>query len=115
MGNIPSAKPSPRIENGVLKWYVGDTFTIQLELELTDQDGEEIVIGEEDTVTVKFIDDELNTVKEFNCSEIPNNTIELAFDEDVTALFHKGKYSYDIYYSGENRTTICNDNKAEVE
>lgn len=113
--NIPNAKVSPRVENGVIKWYEGDTFSLQLELELRDQDGEAITIGENDTVHIIFRDDTLDAVKEFNFTEITGNIVTMVFDSTVTALFPKGRYTYDVHYTGENRTTVCNDNKAEVE
>ena len=36
MNNLPRADLSPRIVNGVLKWYEGDTFSLQIDLELED-------------------------------------------------------------------------------
>jgi hypothetical protein len=110
--NIPSAKQSPRLVGGVLFFYYLDTFTLQIELDMTDQDGVEI----DATGTVEFVfyDDCHNKIKEFTLTP-NNNIVTLDFTEDVTALFHKGEYTYDVYYNGENRTTIANDNKAVVE
>ena len=115
MNCIPAAKQSPRLENGVVKWYEGDTFRLQLVLDIVDQDGEPVVIGENDTVTVSFQNDALTTVKEFTFTEVENNTVTMEFTSEVTALFPKGRYTYDVHYTGANRTTVCNDNKAEVE
>ena len=36
---IPVARVSPRIANGCICWYEGDTFSLRLRLELEDQDG----------------------------------------------------------------------------
>lgn len=112
MSNIPNAKQSPRLMNGVLSWYKNDTFTLQIELDLTDQDGE--TMDATGTVEVVFSDDCHNVIKEFTLTP-KENIVTLEFTEDVTALFHKGEYTYDIYYNGEKRTTIANDNKVVVE
>lgn len=115
MGNIPNAEPSPRVVNGVLKWYEGDTFDLDLEIKLEDQDGEPITIGASDTVKVVFRDSARNIVKEFSFTGISGNTVTLDFDSTCTALFPKGCYTYDVYYTGADRTTVANDNKAVVE
>ena len=115
MENLPGAAFSPRIELGALKWYEGDTFELQLTLDLTDQDGEEITIAPTDTVSVVFSDENGDAVKAFEFTEVENNTVTLGFDSSVTALFPKGRYSYDVRYSAAERTTIANDNEVTVE
>ncbi len=115
MNNLPNTEVSPRIVNGVLRWYAGDTFDIQIEIDLKDQDDEPITIGPDDTVEVVFKDKSLDVVKTFEFNNIEDNTVTLEFDETCTALFPAGKYTYDVYYTGEKRTTIANDNKVLVE
>lgn len=112
MSNIPNAKQSPRLEHGVLTWYQGDTFDLQIELELTDQDG--MAMDATGTVDVVFRDDCHNIIKEFTLTP-SNNIITLDFNADVSALFRIGEYRYDVYYNGEERTTIANDNKVVVQ
>lgn len=115
MSNLPSAELSPRIVNGVLKWYQGDTFDLQLTLELIDQDGEPITITSGDTVKIVFKDRSLRTVKEFTFNDIANNTVTMDFDATCTALFPTGNYTYDVYYTGAERTTLADNNKVVVE
>ena len=115
MANIPNAEMSPRIVNGVLKWYEGDTFELVLELDLTDQDGEAIIIGASDTVRIVFLDECREQVKEFSFTNVQNNTVTLEFDSTATALFGKGRYSYDVYLSSNARVTLANDNEVVVE
>lgn len=115
MINIPNAKESPRIVNGVLRWYCGDTFDLQLTLDLEDQDREPVVIQPTDKVEVVFLDRSLNEVKTFTFTEVEGNTVVMTFDEDVTALFDIGDYTYDVYYTGEERVTLAEDNKVVVE
>lgn len=109
---IPNAKQSPRIDNGILMFYKDDTFTLQIELEMTDQDG--VAVEATGEVDVVFRDDCHEIVKQFSCTPV-DNVITLEFTEDVSALFPIGTYTYDMYYNGEYRTTIANDNKVVVE
>lgn len=115
MGNIPNAEQSPRIVNGVIYWYENDTFTLNIELEFNDQDGDPIEVQPTDTVRVVFTDKSMNTVKEFIFDDIDNNTITLVFNAEVTALFPKGHYTYDVIFKSAERTTVANDNKVVVE
>ena len=114
MSNLPSARSSPRIVNGVLKWYEGDTFTLDIELELIDQDGAAIDTNGKE-VLIKFYDMSEDLVKEFNIKNIQNNTVSLEFNSEITALFPQGEYHYDVIYMGEHRTTIAKDNAIVVE
>ena len=114
MSRIPNALPSPRIICGVLHWYENDTFELQIELELEDQDGEPVIIGENDTVNVTFSNEYGEQVKEFSFSNIQHNTVTLEFDATATALFGKGRYSYDVYLSSNARVTLANDNEVMV-
>lgn len=113
MGNIRPARPSPRIEKGIILWYEGDEFEIVLELDLTDADGEEIILGDTETVTVEIKDRNGARVKQFVFSG--NNYITLKFDEETTELFRRGSYFYDIIVDGACKTTVANDNRIIVE
>lgn len=115
MSNLPNAEQSPRIVNGVLKWYEGDTFDLDLLLDLEDQDGTPVTIGPGDTVTVTFRNRRLEQVKEFSFTDIQRNMVTMDFDTACTALFPKGIYTYDVQYSGVERTTFARDNRAVVE
>lgn len=115
MERIPSAELSPRLENGVLYWYDGDTFEVELEIDAVDEDGEAIILGDGDSVTVKFLDCHRNSVKEFAFTTFNENVVTMEFDGTATALFPAGEYTYDIYivHSGR-RVTIANECKAVV-
>ena len=115
MSNIPSARRSPRLVNGVIYWYQGDTFSITLKINLKDQDGEPITIASSDVVTIVIQNVRRETVKTFEFTNIENNRVVLSFTDAVTALFRKGKYTYDVYYNGENRTTLADENVMVVE
>lgn len=119
MSCLPGAKPSPRIEHGVIMWYAGDTFDLDIALHLTDQDGEDIIIGDDDRVEVEFRRRSGSLLHRFVCTAeddtLHGNTITLIFDERTAAMFARGEYIYDIYLVGAERTTIANDNCAMVE
>jgi hypothetical protein len=115
MSELPSAKQSPRIINGVLKWYLGDTFDLDIRLSLIDQENEDYIIGPDDTVETVFRDATGDIVKTFTQTGIGDNTITLDFNAETTALFDRGKYTYDIYLNSLERTTLANDNEAVVE
>lgn len=112
---LPGAEVSPRIANGCLCWYAGDTFSLSLELELTDQDGEPVAIGAEDTVTVTFRDAEDTEVHEAEFTDIENNTVTVEVSQSVTEKFPEGDYSYDIRLEHGNRTTVVRRNIIHVE
>ena len=112
---IPGAYASPRIENGVMLWYEGDTFDITILLELEDQDGAAVEIGKSDTLKMTFYNAEKETVHEMSFSNITNGKITLEFTDEVSAKFPKGRYTYDVEFSHGDRTTLARDNKVRVE
>ena len=106
---------SPRLINGVLKWYAGDTFDLHVEITLQDQDGEPITIQSTDTIEFAFFNKKRDVVKKFTFNNVVNGTVLLEFDKDTTALFPAGEYTYDVYYDGYIRKTLSNDSVAIVE
>ena len=117
MGNIITAKQSPRIEDGILKWYEGDTFSFVFVINLTDKDtGEPIIFMPEDTITFEFSNEFSQLIQVFSFDNIPfDNKVRLNFNEDVSRKFIIGKYKYSIKYNGINTVTLGACNKAEVE
>lgn len=115
MRELPNGRQSPRIINGVILFAQGDTFSLDLFLNLKDQDGDPVTIQSTDTVKIEFLNCRKETVKEFSFTGATNNTVTLTFDADCTKLFSRGEYTYDVYYTGENRTTLANDNVCVVE
>lgn len=114
-GRIQEAEESPRVANGVIYWYEGDTFTLGLELELLDGDGRAVDIQAEDTVELVTLDKRKEKVSTYSFTNVENNYIELAIDSDESRKYTKGLYSYDIYLDGERRITVANDNIIQVE
>lgn len=112
---VPGARVSPRIANGCICWYEGDTFSLRLKLELEDQDGEDVTVGASDSVKVTFFDRTRQQVHEFTYTGITGNAVTLSFTESVSAKFPKGLYTYDILYTHGDRTTLASENVARVE
>ncbi len=115
MNRLPAARPSPRIAGGALRWYAGDTFSLTLQLELMDQDGEAVAIGASDSVTVSFYDETRAEVHTFTASGVTDGCVKLTFDDTVSGKFRKGSYTYDILYTHGEKTTLARDNPACVE
>lgn len=113
--NIPSANISPRNDNGILKFYEGNTFTFNLMFNLKDQDGEEIVLdGSKDSVVISFSDYKNRLITTFgygkgqNNSILDGNIVQVDFDDSVSQLFEKGKYQYNgvIEIEGIGKRTV---------
>ena len=115
IGNLPRARMSPRLINGVLKWYAGDTWELQVDITLCDQDGENITIQSTDVIEFEFFNKKRDVVKKFTFTNVKNGSVVLVFDEETTALFPAGEYTYDVYYDGYTRKTLSNDSIAIVE
>ena len=113
---IPKAEASPRNENGVLKFYKGNTFQYYIHLVLKDQDREEIMVNNDtDTLTVKFFNIKNDLVKTFEFGKgkelsVSNNIAEFDFTNEVTALFDRGRYRYvgDFESPTLGRRTVIN-------
>lgn len=115
MSEVNSARPSPRFVNGVLKWYAGDTFDVDFEVGLVDQDGTDIVISPGDKLTFAFKNARREDVKKFEFTGVTDGKARLYFSEATSALFPAGRYTYDVIYTGTNRRTIARNNPCVVE
>lgn len=104
---IPAGVPTPRIVGGVLKWYAGDTFRLQVDLELRDENGDALHLSEGQTVTFVFRDETGRKVYELCCADIEDNRVVLWFTEEVSALFPRGRYTYDVIYRGAVRRMLA--------
>ena len=112
---IPAAAPSPRISGGTIKWYAGDTFTLNLQLALTDQDGAAVGIPMGDVVSVTFYDRCLRPVYSFADRRVTDNVLSLVFTEEVSSRFPAGEYTYDVRWDGDRRVTVARGNHVLVE
>ena len=105
-------KQSPRFESGVLCLYEGDTFDLELELNLT-KDEEPIEIQPEDIVTIEFYNEKCKDKKviaSMEFTDIQENKVILRWDNEFTANFKRGKYIYRMRYNADYITTLVADN-----
>ena len=112
---LPAAAASPRIDGGVLKWYAGDTFHLQVFMELKDQNCKPVDIQAGQRVAFIFRDHKDREVHRAEFEAVENNCVTLVFDEDVTDLFPAGDYTYDVVYSGRARKTLVHQGPVWVE
>lgn len=117
MAKLPWAKMSPRIENGVIFWYEGDTFKLHLHLDLQDTDGEKVIPEENDTLELTFYDKSCDPVTSlrFEGNAVAQGVLTVSMDEAISALFPAGKYTYDLCLQGQERTTLIRGGEAVVE
>jgi hypothetical protein len=106
MGNFNSARPSPEIRAGVLCFYEGDRFSLQLSLDLRDDDGEPVELLPEDKIKVVIYD--MPTVLwEKGYTGVKGNMLELAVDDELGGLLRHGEYKLRIVvHHGETVTTV---------
>ena len=115
MSKLPGAKLSPRIENGALCWYAGDTFSLDILLALADTDGEPVAIEAGDTLTLTVYDGCNNLVETISYANIANNRITFAVDENRTAKYPPGAYRYTLRLNHGQNTTLARENPILVE
>ena len=98
---------SPSIPNGVLAWFEGDIFKLNLKGKLFDQDKTPVEFPKGATLTLRVLNERREIIKEFECSPDENGNIEINIDEKTTALFPWGKYKGQMLYDdGEKHVTI---------
>ena len=117
MTKLKETKQSPRLENGVIYWYEGDTFQLVLTLRLLDADGAPVTLGATDRLELTFRNRQEDTIATctWRAEEITNNQLPLQVDEAMTALFPCGRYRYDLRLLGEERTTLVRNGQVVVE
>ena len=117
MSEIKPAKSSPRIENGVLRWYHGDSFQIEWEINLT-QNGRSYEFDENDELIFSFYrKPEKELVHQFTFTNIQDNMVTLDFTEEISSKFDVGYYSYCVKFNSHDGEliTLFAKERAEVE
>lgn len=98
MANLPRAKQSPRVCNGAVMWYQGDTFEITFELRVQDQDGEPVEFSTNDTIEMRLIDRSEQAVEigENVDMDLDRGTITLMVDDALSQRMYPGDYRLTI-------------------
>lgn len=117
MRELRRAKLSPRVENGVLYWYAGDTFCLSLALHLRDQDGLPVDLQEGDSLELEIRDIHRDPVTRFQFpyEAISGGAVEVSIDAARSALFVPGHYMYDVTLTHGDRVTLAKNNRITVE
>ena len=108
---------SPRIEDGVIKWYCGDIFYISFEV-LDDKTGEPLELSQGDAVIIRFYDRQGLLVKQFEFVNGKCDDLTCYIDKNTSERFRAGKYTYCIkYHCGDlkTETTVKALGECEVE
>lgn len=95
---------SPRIENGVLKWYEGDAFYIDYELK-NEETGEIVETDENDGLVIEFYCGR-KKIRSFNLEKIEESVYQLHIDARSSKLFTVGEYAYTVELHKNNSQTI---------
>lgn len=117
MQALRKGKPSPRIENGILIWYQGDTFVLRLALQLRDCFGLPVALTEQDSleITVRDLREDVVTVFSFPGEALTEGEVEVSFDGERSALLKAGEYTYDVVLCHGERITLAKNNRMIVE
>ncbi len=110
---MKAAKRSPRIEDdGSLRWYAGDTFSLTFNFILKDINGNNISISPNDRITIQFRDSR-SVIHEFQSLGTASPTV--IFNEEISNKFVEGVYSICAKFNSNNVTTLLKDNRVVVE
>ena len=109
-----AAKQSPRMEqDGTLRWYAGDTFTLTFAFNLKDDQGNPITINPTDELEVKFSNLKGEELASFSITG--QSSIDLVFTEQISVKFPEGVYSVLAKFNATNVTTLLKSNRVVVE
>lgn len=104
--DIKPAKASPRVDKEVLKWYVGDTFSIEWLIQLY-KDETHLILDENDEIVFNFFTrDEKQLIHTFSFTNIQEETVCLDFTEEVSNKFPVGRYIYCAKFIDHDGTTV---------
>lgn len=107
---LKGAEQSPRVENGVIYWYCGDTFLWTLKFIITECDGTEYILKDTDKIVVEFKKNLYSQdniyVFEFQNQEYVDNSITMQFTQEISSLFPYGFYKMGVHLEDTDVTTL---------
>lgn len=115
MRNIPAAKGSPRIENGVILFTEGDTFDLKIHLKFHDSEGTQYVISPTDSIDFTVYDETGEEVETQEFESIEDDTVVLSFTDSNIDKYIPGTYRYSLTLKSDFLTTVVLKNKIIVE
>ncbi len=110
---MKAAKRSPRIEeDGTLRWYKGDTFSLTFNFTLKDSSGNTISVRPSDRIVIQF-SNKKEIIHEFQSSGTASPT--LVFTQEISNKFEEGVYKILAKFNSSDVTTLIKDNGVVVE
>ena len=108
------AKQSPRTcDDGTLRWYCGDTFSIRFNFIFKDASGYPVEPEPTDSLDVVFTNVKNEEIASFHSTG--TNYIDINVDETLTAKFKEGVYNIEAKFNGDYVTTLLHNSKVVVE
>ncbi len=89
-------KQSPRVEDDILKFYIGDTFPVQFEFFEETEEGDVAIEFAEDEKIFLRIYKNASMIMEILIEYLNGNVATVIFDESMVSLLNVGKYTYYI-------------------
>lgn len=112
---IKCAEQSPRIcKDGSIRWYEGDTFELEFELEFTDENDNPIEALPNDQITICFRN-KINLDIVYETNVIGTNKLKVCIDDEATKKFKVGEYYYCVRRNSKFITTLMRNNTIVVE
>lgn len=112
---IKCAEKSPRICNdGSIRWYEGDTFELEFNLNFTDDNGDPVPTAADDKIEI-CIRDKISNKSVYETAVVGTNKLIISIDENATKNFTVGEYYYCVKRNSNYITTIMRKNKIVVE
>lgn len=112
---IKCAEKSPRIcDDGSIRWYVGDTFELELDFTFTDDNDDVVPVTSTDRIEICIRSSVTNNIIYEN-SVVGTNKLIININEDVAKNFVAGEYYYNVKRNSNYITTIMKKNKMVVE
>lgn len=112
--SVKCAEQSPRIcEDGSIRWYEGDTFTLEFDLNFTDEQGNVVEVLPDDEIAICF----RNKYGEilYETKVVGTSTLTININEEISNKFKEGSYTYCVRRNSIYITTLMRNNKVVVE
>ena len=108
-------KLSPRIEEGVIVWYSGDSFP--LEISLYDEEMNKPILIDKNEMLTLVIRDGCRNILKIDLNHVGEGNYSFSISKENTKKLSVGEYSYDIIYYKKNNEiqTIYTCGKMRVE
>ena len=105
MATCEGTKVSPRVEEGVIKWYKGDAFYLYFDLRDEDTGGV-LLITEKDEIGIEIFMGSRSIRKIGTTFNSEEQVYVCHITKEISNSLNAGEYKYKVYYSKNNGETI---------